>query len=302
VFNVCLKCIIQSLRVWTQTRIDGRGKWDPWREEADDLTKAWGWWRYARTLLGRVSCEGECDVTISTCALFTDAVKLTRIMTTKNYETNDNINKHKISPQIRHALMGFRRRSGLTEGTQSNYIQHHQHSSYKCRMKNTRAWVSGGNKKVATCSKKVSDQESCLKGAKRLTYSGCSEFIYRPTYYLDRDGAVCWGTATRRKVADSSPHDVNGIFHWHNPSGRTMALETIQPPAEMSTRNITWGVKAVGALGWQSYHFPVPIVKKSEGFNLPQPYWSVLGLHRNCFTLLSTIKAAGAWRWLLTPF
>ena len=32
-----------------------------------------------------------------------------------------------------------------------------------------------------------------------------------------------------------------GIFHWHNPSGRTMALQSAQPPTEMSTRNISWG-------------------------------------------------------------
>ena len=30
--------------------------------------------------------------------------------------------------------------------------------------------------------------------------------------------------ATSRKVADSIPDGVTGIFHWHNPAGRTMAL------------------------------------------------------------------------------
>ena len=33
----------------------------------------------------------------------------------------------------------------------------------------------------------------------------------------------------------------------HNPSGRTMALGLTQPLTEMSTRNISWGVKAAGA-------------------------------------------------------
>ena len=32
-----------------------------------------------------------------------------------------------------------------------------------------------------------------------------------------------------------------GIFLWHNPSGRTMALGSNQPLAEMSTRNVSWG-------------------------------------------------------------
>ena len=33
------------------------------------------------------------------------------------------------------------------------------------------------------------------------------------------------------------------FFHWHNP----MALGSTQTPTEMSTRNISWGVKAAGA-------------------------------------------------------
>ena len=40
--------------------------------------------------------------------------------------------------------------------------------------------------------------------------------------------------ATRRKVADSIPDDVFGIFHSHNPSGRSMALGLTQPLTEMS--------------------------------------------------------------------
>jgi hypothetical protein len=46
---------------------------------------------------------------------------------------------------------------------------------------------------------------------------------------------------TNRKVAGSIPGGVNGIFHWHNPFGRTMALGSTQPLIEMSTRNISWG-------------------------------------------------------------
>jgi hypothetical protein len=52
--------------------------------------------------------------------------------------------------------------------------------------------------------------------------------------------------ATSRKVAGSIPDVVIGIFHWHNPSGSTMALGLTQPLTEMNTRNISWGVKAVG--------------------------------------------------------
>jgi hypothetical protein len=40
--------------------------------------------------------------------------------------------------------------------------------------------------------------------------------------------------ATSRKVVGSIPNCVTGIFHWHNPSGCTMALELIQLLTEMS--------------------------------------------------------------------
>jgi hypothetical protein len=52
--------------------------------------------------------------------------------------------------------------------------------------------------------------------------------------------------AINQKVARSIPDGVIGIFHWHNPSGRTMALGSTQPLTEMSTRNISLGVKAAG--------------------------------------------------------
>jgi hypothetical protein len=47
--------------------------------------------------------------------------------------------------------------------------------------------------------------------------------------------------ATSRKVASSISDGVIGIFHWLNPSGRTMALGSTQAPTEMSTRDISWG-------------------------------------------------------------
>ena len=48
--------------------------------------------------------------------------------------------------------------------------------------------------------------------------------------------------ATSRKVAFSISDVTIGIFHWHNPSGYATALGLTQPLAEMSTRNISWGV------------------------------------------------------------
>jgi hypothetical protein len=53
--------------------------------------------------------------------------------------------------------------------------------------------------------------------------------------------------STSRKVKGSIPNGVIGIFHWHNPYGRTMALGLTQLVTEMSTRNISWEAKAAGA-------------------------------------------------------
>jgi hypothetical protein len=54
-------------------------------------------------------------------------------------------------------------------------------------------------------------------------------------------GVVVGALATYRKVADSILDGVSKFYHWHNPSGRTMALWLTQPLTEMSTRNISWG-------------------------------------------------------------
>ena len=68
-------------------------------------------------------------------------------------------------------------------------------------------------------------------------------------------GARCWWRswlrhcAITRKVAGSIPHDVTGIFHWHNPSGHTMALGSTQPLTEMNNRNISWRGKGGRCVG-----------------------------------------------------
>ena len=63
-------------------------------------------------------------------------------------------------------------------------------------------------------------------------------------YYMYAGRAVAqWlrHYATNRQVAGSIPDVVIGIFQWHNPSGRTMALGSTQPLTEMRTRCISWG-------------------------------------------------------------
>ena len=55
-------------------------------------------------------------------------------------------------------------------------------------------------------------------------------------------GAVGWGTALQaRRSWVRFPMVSLRLFHWHNPSDRTMALGLTQPLTEMSTRNIFCG-------------------------------------------------------------
>jgi hypothetical protein len=56
--------------------------------------------------------------------------------------------------------------------------------------------------------------------------------------------AGSWGTTVNWKVWISIPDGVIGYFHGHNPFGRAMILRSTQSLTEMSTRNISWGVKA----------------------------------------------------------
>ena len=89
-----------------------------------------------------------------------------------------------------------------------------------------------------------------------------------------------WGSwlrhcATSRKVAGSIPDGIIRIFHWHNPSRRSMALGLTQRLTEMNTRNISWAVKVVGVYGWQPYHLHVPTVLKSRSLKLLEPSGSV---------------------------
>ena len=90
---------------------------------------------------------------------------------------------------------------------------------------------------------------------------------------------ICWDTqwrswlrhcATSRKVASSIPHGFFGIFHWHNPSGRTIALGSTQPLTEMSTRNISWG-KGGRFTGLTTLPHSCAIVLKSRSLILLEP-------------------------------
>jgi hypothetical protein len=103
-----------------------------------------------------------------------------------------------------------------------------------------------------------------------------------------------WGTALQAGMSGGSiPDCVIGIFHWHNPSVRTMALGLTQHLQEMNTRCISWGVKAAGAWGWQHYHHPVPLSWNlgastswnPHGLSRPLPLWCIGALYSLQFCL-----------------
>jgi hypothetical protein len=83
--------------------------------------------------------------------------------------------------------------------------------------------------------------------------STCFGLICSPSSGYMQYTSLWWRTAmaqwlrycaTNRKVAGTIPDGVIGIFHWRNPSDRTMALGSTQPLTaltEMSTRRISWG-------------------------------------------------------------
>jgi hypothetical protein len=69
--------------------------------------------------------------------------------------------------------------------------------------------------------------------------------------FTSRDSVVWYTKQGARAVVEALRYTPEGLgidfrlcywnLHWHNPSGRTMALGSIQPLTEISTRNISWG-------------------------------------------------------------
>jgi hypothetical protein len=63
-----------------------------------------------------------------------------------------------------------------------------------------------------------------------------------------------------------------------------MALGSTRPLTEMSNRNISWRIKAAGALCWQPYHLRVSNVLKSGSLNLLEPSGPVQACDGIAFT------------------
>jgi len=88
------------------------------------------------------------------------------------------------------------------------------------------------------------------RSTSEMIYAGCPTI--QIILSLNQQWGIQWHSwlrhcTTNCKVTGSIPDGVTGIFHWHNPSGCTMTLGLTQPLTEMTTRNISWGVKMAGA-------------------------------------------------------
>ena len=119
---------------------------------------------------------------------------------------------------------------------------HFCHSKIPTRIYDT--YIRILNLLVETCFKSGHLNVFWFTQTKCTSYFTCRSDTYLSIWKqknLTRRHSWLRHCATRRKVAGSIPDGVTGIFHWHNPSGRTMALELNQPLTEMSTRNISWG-------------------------------------------------------------
>jgi hypothetical protein len=90
---------------------------------------------------------------------------------------------------------------------------------------------------------------TCISGISVLPFSRFLRLILYSVMWFKYVAVAQLVVALRYnpEAAGSIPDGVTGIFQWHNPSGRTMALGSTQPLTEMSTRNISWGAKAAGA-------------------------------------------------------
>jgi hypothetical protein len=97
--------------------------------------------------------------------------------------------------------------------------------------------------------------------------------------------------ATNRKVADSIPDEVIGIFSRPNPSSRTMVLGLTQPLTEMSTRNFPGGKERPMSKADNIIAICEKIVLRMwEPRNLTTQ-WASTACYRNSFTFFTSMNS-----------
>ena len=110
------------------------------------------------------------------------------------------------------------------------------------------------NSLITTCHPSPCFDSEVLRSLVNTDRHTCTHVLSDLLSLWSKKGNTRWRSwlrhcATSQKVAGSIPEGVVGIFHWHNPSSRTMALGSTQPLTEMSTRNIFWGGKGGRCVG-----------------------------------------------------
>jgi len=100
--------------------------------------------------------------------------------------------------------------------------------------------------------------------------------------------------ATSPKIAVSIPDGVIGIFHWHNPSGRTMYLGLTQPLTEMKTRNISLGGKGGRCVRLTTLPHSCADCLEIWEPQHPGTFRACPGLHRDCFTFTIYVPSNAA--------
>jgi hypothetical protein len=130
------------------------------------------------------------------------------------------------------------------EGTKFTTIRELHNIIYD--IPSTRTACNNLSRTLLNTSAVVLEQSTWSSIEFEATIFGCLPFLYVHASSGREQRLRHW--TTNRKVARSNPDGV-GFFHWHNPSGRTMALGSTKPLTEMSTRNISWGGKGGRCVG-----------------------------------------------------
>jgi hypothetical protein len=97
-------------------------------------------------------------------------------------------------------------------------------------------------------------------------------FLFYDIKLLGAHGSIVGWDTTSRKVASSSPNEVD-FLNLSNPSSRIMALGSTQPLTEMSTRNLPGGKGRPARKADNLTAICVPTVwKKCGSLTISQPY------------------------------
>ena len=103
--------------------------------------------------------------------------------------------------------------------------------------------------------------------------------------------------ATSRKVAGSTPPDeVFEIFHWLNPSGRTLELGVDSTSGRNKYQRASLGVKAAGAQGW---HLTTLWISWEP--HIPGVFGAYLDLHRDSFAFTSEVPGFSLYATFISP-